>query len=79
MHCDEITIYYNRKQITFISYIINNNLMSDSSNENQLNKEFKKIKEEEEKKKKLLTKLKQPENPLPVGEGHETEVIDKEE
>ena len=53
--------------------------MSDSDNGNQLNKEFKKVKEEEEKKKKLLTELKQPENPLPVGEGHETEVIDKEE
>jgi hypothetical protein len=58
--------------------MINNNIMSDSANENQLNK-FKKIKEEEEKKKKLLTELKQPENPLPVGEGHETEVIDKKE
>ena len=45
--------------------------MSDSGNKNQLNKEFKKVKEEEEKK--------QPENPLPVGEGHETEVIDKKE
>ena len=43
--------------------------MADSSNENQLNKEFKKVKEEEEKKKKLLTELKQPENLLPVGEG----------
>jgi hypothetical protein len=53
--------------------------MSDSANENQVNKEYKKIKEEEEKKKKLLTELKQPENPLPVAEGHETEVIDKEE
>ena len=51
--------------------------MSDSGNQNQLNKEFKKIKEEEEKKKKLLTELKQPENPLPVREGHEIEVIDK--
>jgi len=51
--------------------------MSDSGNKNRLNKEFKKIKKEEEKKKKLLTELKQPENPLPVGEGHETEVIDK--
>ena len=72
-----MTIYCNRKQITFISYMVNNNIMSDSANENQLNKEFKKVKEEEEKK--LLTELKQPENPLPVGEGHETEVIDKEE
>jgi len=53
--------------------------MSDSANENQLNKEVKKIKEEEEKKKKLLTELKQPKNPLPVGESHETEVIDKKE
>ena len=59
--------------------MVNNNIMSDSANENQLNKEFKKVKEEEEKKKKLLTELKQPENPLPVREGHETEVIDKEE
>jgi hypothetical protein len=57
-------IQYNRKQINFISYMINNNRMSDSANENQLNKEFKKIKEEEEKKKKLLSELKQPENPL---------------
>ena len=63
----------------FISYLINNDRMSDSTNKNQLNKEFKRIKEEEEKKKKLLTEVKQPENPLPVGEGHETEVIDKEE
>ena len=57
----------------------NNNRMSDSTNKNQLNKESKRIKEEEEKKKKLLTEVKQPENPLPVGEGHETKVIDKEE
>ena len=53
--------------------------MSDSADENQLNKELKKVKDEEEKKKNLLTELKQPENPLPVGEGHETEVIDKKE
>jgi hypothetical protein len=53
--------------------------MSDSPNKNQLNKEFKRIKEEEEKKKKLLTEVKQPENPFPAGEGHKTEVIDKEE
>ena len=52
--------------------------MSDSTNKNQLNKESKRIKEEEEKKKKLLIEEKQPENPLPVGEGHETKVIDEE-
>ena len=37
------------------------------------------MKKKNQKKKKLLTEVKQPENPLPVGEGHETEVIDKEE
>lgn len=36
-------------------------------------------KEEEEKKKKLLIEEKQPENLLPVGEGHETKVIDQDE
>lgn len=35
----------------------------------------KRKKEEEEKKKKLLIEEKQPENPLPIGEGHETKVI----
>jgi hypothetical protein len=35
-------------------------------------------KQEEEKKKKLLIEEKQPENPLPIGEGHETKVIDKD-
>jgi len=40
--------------------------------------EVKKNKEEEEKKKKLLIEEKQPENPLPIGEGHETKVIDEE-
>ena len=34
---------------------------------------------EEEKKKKLLIEEKQPENLLPVGEGHETKVIDHDE
>ena len=38
----------------------------------------KRNKEEEEKKKKLLIEENQPENPLPVGEGHETKVIDEE-
>jgi hypothetical protein len=38
----------------------------------------KKKKEEEEKKKKLLIEEKQPENPLHIGEGHETKVIDEE-
>jgi len=42
------------------------------------NHEIKKKRAEEEKKKKLLIEEKQPENPLPVGEGHETKVIDKE-
>jgi hypothetical protein len=38
----------------------------------------KRNKEEEEKKKKLLIEEEQPENPLPIGEGHETKVIDEE-
>ena len=38
----------------------------------------KRNREEEEKKKKLLIEEKQPENSLPVGEGHETKVIDEE-
>ncbi len=33
--------------------------------------------EEEEKKKKLLVEEKQSEEQLPVGEGHETEVVDE--
>ena len=39
----------------------------------------KRNKEEEEKKKKLLIEEKQPENPLPIGEGHETKVINDNE
>ena len=35
-------------------------------------------KQEEEKKKKLLIEEKQPENPLPIGEGHVQKVIDKD-
>lgn len=42
------------------------------------NERIKRNKEEEEKKKKLLVEEKQPENQLPVGEGHETKVIDEE-
>jgi hypothetical protein len=39
----------------------------------------KRNKEEEEKKRKLLIEEKQPEDPLPIGEGHETKVIDNDE
>ncbi|MCJ7638237.1 MAG: hypothetical protein MUO21_12170 [Nitrososphaeraceae archaeon] len=39
------------------------------------NQEVEKTKQEEAKKKKLLIEEKEPQNPLPVGEGHETEVI----
>ena len=39
----------------------------------------KRNKEEEEKKRKLLIEEKQPEEPLPIGEGHETKVIDNDE
>jgi hypothetical protein len=35
------------------------------------------IKKEEAKKKKLMIEEKQPKNSLPIGEGHETEVLDK--
>lgn len=35
------------------------------------------VKKEEAKKKKLMIEEKQPKNSLPIGEGHETEVIDK--
>jgi hypothetical protein len=35
------------------------------------------MKKEEAKKKKLMVEEKQPKNSLPIGEGHETEVIDK--
>ena len=39
----------------------------------------KRNKEAEEKKRKLLIEEKQPEEPLPIGEGHETKVIDNDE
>lgn len=39
----------------------------------------KRNKEEEEKKKKLLIEEKQPEYLLPIGEGHETKVINDDE
>jgi hypothetical protein len=35
------------------------------------------IKKEEAKKNKLMIEEKQPKNSLPIGEGHETEVIDE--
>lgn len=35
------------------------------------------MRKEEAKKKKLMVEEKQPKNSLPIGEGHETEVIDK--
>ena len=41
------------------------------------NQEVEKTKQEEAKKKKLLIGEKEPQNPLPVGEGHETEVINE--
>ena len=41
------------------------------------NKEVEKTKEEEAKKKKLLIEENQPQNPLPLGEGHETEVVNE--
>ncbi len=46
--------------------------MAKDQNDSESN--IKLIKEEEEKKKKLLVEEKQPEDHLPVGEGHETEV-----
>lgn len=41
------------------------------------NQEVEIIKKEEVKKKNLMIEEKQPKNSLPVGEGHETEVIDE--
>ena len=41
------------------------------------NQDVEKNKQEEAKKKKLLIEEKEPQNPLPVGEGHETEVTNE--
>jgi hypothetical protein len=41
------------------------------------NHEVEMIKKEEAKKNKLMIEEKQPKNSLPIGEGHETEVIDE--
>jgi hypothetical protein len=41
------------------------------------NQEVERIRKEEAKKKKLMIEEKQPKNSLPIGEGHETEVIDE--
>ena len=41
------------------------------------NQEAEIIKKEEAKKNKLMIEEKQPKNSLPIGEGHETEVIDE--
>lgn len=43
----------------------------------QKNQDVELIKKEEAKKKKLMVEEKQPKNSIPIGEGHETEVIDK--
>lgn|GEM_PF-1358378 len=68
------SFYTSLAKILFIQYYIKStNIMSKAEDE-----EVKKNKEEEEKKKKLLIEEKQPENPLPIGEGHETKVIDEE-
>ncbi len=68
-------LYSSLTKILFIQYYIKgNNIMSKAEDEIA-----KKNKEEEEKKKKLLIEEKQPENLLPIGEGHETKVIDDDE
>jgi hypothetical protein len=52
----------------------NNN---DNSNQKDIKNALKPLKEEEEKKKSLLIEEKQPQEQLPVGEGHETEVAEE--
>lgn len=52
--------------------------MSNNIDEDKRNK-IEMLKEEEEKKKYLLIEEKQPEEPLPVGEGHETKVEETKE
>jgi len=69
------TIYSSLAKILFIRYYIKRtNIMSKAEEDETV----KRNKEEEEKKKKLLIEEEQPENPLPIGEGHETKVIDEE-
>jgi hypothetical protein len=41
------------------------------------NQEVERIKKEQAKKNKLMIEEKQPQSSLPIGEGHETEVIDE--
>jgi hypothetical protein len=72
MRLNSLIICQNPFYLTIL-YKGNNNTMSTSED-----KIIKRNKEEEEKKKKLLVEEKQPENPLPIGEGHETKVIDEE-
>ena len=52
----------------------NNN---NSSNQKDIKNNLKPLKEEEEKKKDLLIEEKQPQEQLPIGEGHETEVTEE--
>jgi len=69
------TLYSSLAKILFILYYLKStNIMSKTEEDEKV----KSNKEEEEKKKKLFIEEKQPENPLPVGEGHETKVIDEE-
>lgn len=68
-------IYSSLAKILFILYYIKStNTMSKADEDEKV----KRNREEEEKKKKLLIEENQPEHPLPVGEGHETKVIDEE-
>ncbi len=46
-------------------------------NQKDIKNTLKPLKEEEEKKKNLLIEEKQPQDQLPVGEGHETEVVEE--
>ncbi len=52
--------------------------MSNNIDENKL-KKIEMLKQEEEKKKYLLVEEKQPEEPLPIGEGYETKVEETRE
>ena len=50
---------------------------NNSNNQKDIKNTLKPLKEEEEKKKNLLIEEKQPQEQLPVGEGHETEVAEE--